>query len=33
MTKTPEAKHKFVDDVPDLNIPSIVLLPTNSEVI
>ncbi|WJX31165.1 hypothetical protein P8452_19625 [Trifolium repens] len=31
MKKAPEAKHKFVDDVPDLKIPSIVLLPTNSE--
>ncbi|PNX81001.1 putative NBS-LRR resistance protein, partial [Trifolium pratense] len=31
MKKAPEAKHTFVEDVPDLEIPSTTLLPTNSE--
>jgi hypothetical protein len=30
---TPEAKHEIVENVPDLEIRSVVMLPTNSEVI
>ncbi|WJX31212.1 hypothetical protein P8452_19664 [Trifolium repens] len=31
MKQTPEAMHKLVENVPDLEIPSLALLPTNSE--
>jgi hypothetical protein len=33
MKQTPEAMHKLVENVPDLENPSLALLPTNSEVI
>nr|XP_027190580.1 uncharacterized protein LOC101504174 isoform X2 [Cicer arietinum] len=31
MKLTPEAEHEFVENVPDLEIPSIAILPTNSK--
>jgi hypothetical protein len=33
MNQTPEAEHECIENVPDLEIPSVVTLPTNSEVI
>lgn len=33
MKETLEEEHEFVENVLDLEIPSLVLLPTNSEVI
>ncbi|XP_004499595.3 uncharacterized protein [Cicer arietinum] len=31
MKQTPEAEHEFVENVPDLEIPSVAILPTNSK--
>jgi hypothetical protein len=33
MNQTPEAEHECIENVPDLEISSVVTLPTNSEVI
>ncbi|PNX98070.1 putative NBS-LRR resistance protein, partial [Trifolium pratense] len=31
MNRTPETKHEFIENVPDLEIPSVTTLPTNSQ--
>lgn len=33
MKQTSETEHEFVENVPDLEIPSVAILPTNSKVI